>query len=63
MIHVSDHHRIVGVSVQPTLLNLFPAAKRVTWQGNELMLLNHGIEETRLLRNIGLEVQIGRAHV
>lgn len=56
MIHVSDHHRIVGVSVQPTLLNLFPSAKRITWQGNELMLLNHGIEETKLLRNMGLEV-------
>ena len=56
MIHVSDHHRIVGVPVQPTLVNLFPAAKRVTWQGNEMMLLNHGMEETRLLRNMGLEV-------
>ena len=56
MIHVSDHHRIVGVPVEATLLNLFPSAKRVTWQGNEMMLLNHGMEETKLLRNMGLEV-------
>ncbi|CAB4124799.1 HepA Superfamily II DNA/RNA helicases, SNF2 family [uncultured Caudovirales phage] len=56
MIHVSDHHRIVGVPVEATLLNLFPSAKRVTWQGNEMMLLPHGMEETRLLRNMGLEV-------
>jgi SNF2 family DNA or RNA helicase len=56
MIHVSDHHRIVGVPVQPSLLNLFPSAKRVTWEGNEMMLLPHGLEETRLLRNMGLEV-------
>lgn len=55
-IHVSPKHGVVGVPARPDLTNLFPNAKRVTVQGNELMLIRHGFDETRLLRNLGLSV-------
>ena len=56
MIHVSAAHGVVGVPVRPDLVNLFPAAPRVTFEGDELLLVPHGSEETRLLRNLGLDV-------
>lgn len=55
-IHLSPKHCIVGVPVRADLLNLFPNSRRVTFGGRELMLVNHGVDETRLLRNSGLDV-------
>ena len=55
-IHVSAKHGVVGVPTQGNLVTLFPNAKRVTLEGNELMLLKHGVIETRLLRNMGINV-------
>lgn len=55
-IHVSPKHGVVGVPVRSDLANLFPDAKRVTLNGNDLMLIRHGIDETKLLRNLGLSV-------
>ena len=55
-VHISPKHQLVGVPVRADLSNLFPNAKRATFQGKELILLNHGVEETRLLRNMGIEV-------
>ena len=56
MIHVSSHHKLVGVPTRGDLENLFPNAKQVTFKGNNLILINHGMEETRLLRNMGMDV-------
>ena len=56
MIHLSTKHRAVGVPYRPDIANLFPAAKRVTLGSNQLIVLPHGLEETRVLRNLGYEV-------
>ena len=37
-------------------MNIFPAAKQVTFGGNQMMLVRHGIDETKLLRNLGFDV-------
>jgi SNF2 family DNA or RNA helicase len=55
-VHVSPKHKVVGVPVRTDLCNLFPAAKRVTLGGNNLLLVRHGIDETKLLRNMGFTV-------
>lgn len=55
-IHLSPKHRLVGVPVRADLLNLFPDSRRVNFGDAELMLINHGVDETRLLRNSGLDV-------
>lgn len=55
-IQISGKHRVVGVPLTLTLVNLFPNAKRVTYSGNPIAIINHGYEETRLLRNLGHEV-------
>lgn len=53
---VSPKHQIIGVPARPDLATLFPAAKRVTFKGSDLLLLHHGVDETRLLRNMDLDV-------
>lgn len=55
-IHVSPKHHALGVPVRADLLNLFPAAKQITLGGRQLIVVNHGLDETRLLRNMGMEV-------
>lgn len=56
MIHISAKHGVVGVPVRDDLANIFPDAKRVTIKGNELMVVRHGVDETRLLRNLDIDV-------
>ena len=55
MIYVSTKHEIIGVPVTTQLGNIFPDAKRMQMSGEDMMLLNHGIDETRLLRNLGID--------
>jgi len=56
VIHVSPKHQVVGVPVRADLINIFPTAKTVTVSGKPFMLINHGEDETKLLRNLGLEI-------
>ena len=56
MIYVSEQHKVVGVPVRQDLMNIFPNAKQVTLSGNDLMVIRHGVDETRLLRNIGYPI-------
>jgi SNF2 family DNA or RNA helicase len=56
MIHVSAKHELVGVPVRVDLMNIFPNAKQVTIGGNPMMLVRHGIDETKLLRNLSFDV-------
>lgn len=56
MIHISAKHRAVGVPYRPDVANLFPSAKQVTLGGNPHLVLPHGLEETRVLRNLGFDV-------
>jgi len=54
LIQISAKHRIIGAPVTAQLANLFPQAQRTP--DNKMLLINHGIDETRLLRNLGLDV-------
>jgi SNF2 family DNA or RNA helicase len=56
VIYVSKEKRVLGVPVRRDLQNLFPTHHEVTYEGKQLMILKHGIEETILLRNLGLDV-------
>ncbi len=53
---LSPKHHLIGVPIREDLANIFASAKRVTHEGNELLLVNHGIDETKLLRNVGFDV-------
>lgn len=53
MIYVSAKHGVVGVPFREALANIFPHAKRVTHAGTELILLPHGFDTVRLMRNFG----------
>lgn len=55
-IHVSAKHKVIGVPTRPDIANLFPAAKQVTIEGKPMLVLRHGTDETKLLRNMGLDV-------
>lgn len=56
MIHVSPQHRIVGVPATPQITNLWPSARVITFGGNPTALLPHGFAETKMLRELGLDV-------
>ena len=56
MIHLSNKHKMVSLPFREDLANLFPDAKRVTLQGNDLIVLPLCLEETRILRNFGYDV-------
>lgn len=56
MIHLSTKHKAVGIPFRADLANLFPDAKQVTLAGNQHIVLPHGLEETRVLRNFGYDV-------
>lgn len=55
MIHVSKAHKLMGVPLRDDIATLFPEARRVTFAGNDTLLLPHGFVETKLLRNVGIE--------
>lgn len=54
--HVSAQHRVVGVPARPEIVNQFPQAKRVRFQGADIVLLPHGFMETRFLNSFGVDV-------
>lgn len=55
-IHISPKHKAIGVPVRADLANLFPSAKQVTIEGNNLLIIRHGMDETKLLRNMGFDI-------
>ena len=59
---LSGKHKSVGVPLAPEIKNLFPQAPIVTHKGNPLIVLPHGRDETRFLRNIGYEVDAPIVH-
>jgi len=54
-IHVSPARKLMTVPVSPELQGLWPAAKIITYDGEPLMVLPHGVIETIMLRNLGLD--------
>lgn len=56
-IHISPKHKALVVPVRADLMNIFHDAKTlVTPEGNPMMVIRHGADETRLLRNLGFDV-------
>lgn len=55
-IHISPKHKAVAVPLRTDLANIFPTAKQITFEGKPLIVLRHGMDETRLLRNMGFDV-------
>ena len=53
---ISPKHQVIGVPLREDLANIFHSAQRVTHDGQELLLVKHGVDETRLLRNVGFDV-------
>lgn len=56
MILISHQTRSVVASYRPDIGALFPHGTRLKWQGEEMIALPHGIDETKMLRNLGLNV-------
>jgi SNF2 family DNA or RNA helicase len=56
MIHISHQHQAVVLPSRPDLLALFPHAVKLQYNGLDMLALPHGIDETRLLRNLQLDV-------
>lgn len=55
-VFVSEKHQVVGVPEIPQLLSLFPNADKVTLAGKPSLVIRHGVDETRLLRNLDFDV-------
>jgi SNF2 family DNA or RNA helicase len=55
-VQVSIKHKMVGVPLQPDVINLFPNAKQATLNGQPLLVVPHGLVETCMLRKLGIEV-------
>lgn len=55
-IQISHKHGVVVVPFRPDIVNLFPHAKVAHFNGRQLIVLPHGYDETKMLRNLGLDV-------
>src|SRR4029077_3643644 len=53
MLLISHQTRSVVIPYNPQLATLFPHSKRFDYEGSAMLALPHGIDETRLLRNLG----------
>ncbi len=52
---VSPKHKALVAPYTPAVANVIPHATQHEYTGNKLLLIPHGLEETRLLRNMGVE--------
>lgn len=50
-LQISTKHRMLGIPYRPDIANLFPHAK----QAGGLVIVPHGLHETKLLRNLGID--------
>lgn len=53
MIHVSHLTQCLAVPFDARIGSLFPHGRRFEYEGEQLILVPHGIDETQLLRNLG----------
>jgi SNF2 family DNA or RNA helicase len=56
MIHISHPTKCVAASFSDAFPQIFPHGVRINWQGEDLYVVPHGHDETRMLRNLGHEV-------
>jgi SNF2 family DNA or RNA helicase len=54
MLHVSAKFKKIILPLSETLANMFPAAPRLTREGNQFIAIDHGIDETNFLRQLGV---------
>lgn len=54
-VHVSQKHKMLGVPADPKLKNLFPQGKELPINGQQCLLLPHGVRETFMLRQLGYD--------
>ena len=53
---ISQRHRTLAVPALPEIINVFPNAPTVTWEGNNLAVVPHDLHETLFLRQLGYDV-------
>jgi SNF2 family DNA or RNA helicase len=51
---VSPDHRKVVIDYRNDVANLIPEAKTIEYDGKPKLVVHHGVEETRLLKNLGI---------
>lgn len=54
--HISTQHKQVVIPHRADIANLFPHAKHFIFRGKNMIALPHGHDETKLLRNLGMDV-------
>jgi SNF2 family DNA or RNA helicase len=55
-VQISHKHKIVTVPALPAVANLFPKAIPISLKGRKLLVIDHGVTETYLLRKLGFDV-------
>ena len=55
-VHISHQTQSVVLRFDPAVAQLFPHAQRFTWNNEDMIVLPHGIDETKLLRNLDINV-------
>ena len=56
LIHKGRKKIILNSRNRKKLLTLIPHAKTLEYKGKELVVIHHGVDETRILRNLGYDV-------
>ena len=56
MLLVSHKTKSVVIGFRPDIHALMPHGKRFTWEGKDMIVVPHGIDETKLLRNLDFTV-------
>lgn len=54
--YISTKHRKIILPMRNDVANLIPSARKILSNGKLWLAVHHGIEETKLLRNLGVEV-------
>lgn len=54
--HISHTHKMLLLAFNQDILGLFPHAKTIQFNGENFIVLPHGNDEARLLRNVGISV-------
>src|SRR4051812_18634114 len=56
MIIISHPTRSLAVPFRADIRQLFPQGSKFTWRGEDFIKLPHGVDETRMLRNLNFQL-------
>ena len=59
---ISEKHKKIVVAYDPKIEAIIHNSRRAQLRGRDVLAVNHGIEETKLLRNLGYEVSAPIEH-